>query len=140
GPSPAKTREGASDGYWLNLLDQFHLRAIGALDPADVPAVVEQLFKDAGAVALQFGERAGVVVGLDRDVLDPDMLLVLLRLDDRRDVELQPGEVELAAAPGDLPLHRRAEIVDVEFRDLLGITLGLDVDVSDVHRHARLLR
>src|ERR1700719_1279041 len=93
-----------------------------------------------GAVALQFGKRTGVIIGLDRDVLDPDTLLVLLRLDDRRDVELQPGEVELAAAPGDLPLHRRAEIVDVEFRHLLGIVLGLDMDVTDVHRHARLLR
>ena len=62
------------------------------------------------------------------------------RLDDRRDVELQPGQVQLAAAPGDLPLHRRAEIIDVEFRDLLGIFLGLDMDVTDVHRHARLLR
>jgi len=85
----------------------------------------EQLLEDAGAVALQFGDRTGVIIGLDRDVFDPDTLLVLLCLDDRRDIELQPGQVELTAAPGDLPLHGRAEIVDIEFRDFLGSSLVL---------------
>jgi hypothetical protein len=38
------------------------------------------------------------------------------------------------------PLHGRAEIVDVELRDLLRILSGLDVDVSELHGHARLSR
>src|SRR5262249_29226282 len=84
-------------------------------------------------------KRPGIVIGLHRDVLDAEVLLMLLRVDDRGDIELQPVQIELQAAPGHLPLHRGAEIVDVELRGLLWI-LGLDVDVPDLHGHARLLR
>jgi hypothetical protein len=48
-------------------------------------------------------------------------------------------QVELAAAAGNFPLHGRAEIVDVELRDLLAILSGLDVDVPELHGHAHLL-
>src|SRR6516162_6765498 len=54
-------------------------------------------------------------------------------------VVLHTMQVELAAAAGNFPLHSRAEIVDVELRDLLRILSGLDVDVSELHGHARLL-
>ena len=47
---------------------------------------------------------------------------------------------ELAAAAGNFPLHGRAKIVDVELCDLLRILSGLDVDVPELHGHARLLR
>ena len=102
-------------------------------------AVVELLQHDVRAVALQLGDRAGIVVGLHRDVLDPHHLLAVLGGADRRDVELQPVQVELDIAVGSLVLHRRAEIVDVELRRLLGV-VRLDVDVPDFHGHARLLR
>src|SRR6516164_1820325 len=79
------------------------------------------------------------IVGLDRDVLDADMLLMVLVGDDRRHVELHAVQVELAAAAGNFPFHGRAEIVDVELRDLLRILSGLDVDVPELHGHARFL-
>ena len=44
-----------------------------------------------------------------------------------------------SCAAGNFPLHGRAEIVDVELRDLLRILSGLDVDVPELHRHTRLL-
>src|ERR1700747_3806749 len=59
--------------------------------------------------------------------------------DDGRPVELHAVQVELAAATGNFPLHGRAEIVDVELRDLLRILSGLDVDVPELHGHARFL-
>src|SRR4051812_33119822 len=90
------------------------------------------------AVAAEFGDRAGIVVSLQRDMLDPHHLLAVLGRADCRDIELQPVQVELDVAVGGLVLHRRAEIVDVELGRLLGV-VRLDVDVSDLHRHARLL-
>ena len=54
-------------------------------------------------------------------------------------VELHAVQVELAAAAGNFPLHGRAKIVDVELCDLLRILSGLDVDVPELHGHARLL-
>jgi hypothetical protein len=79
------------------------------------------------------------IVGFDGDVLDADMLLMVLVSDDGRHVQLHAVQVELAAAAGNFPLHGRAEIVDVELRDLLGILSGLDVDVPELHGHACLL-
>src|SRR6516165_4811832 len=49
--------------------------------------------------------RFGVIVGLDRDVLDADMLLMVLVSDDGGHVELHAMQVELAAAAGNFPLH-----------------------------------
>jgi hypothetical protein len=66
-------------------------------------------------------------------------LLSLLGRADGGDVELQPMQLELDVAVGGLVLHRRAEIVAVELRRLL-VVVRLDVDVSDFHGHARLLR
>src|SRR5262245_9296270 len=71
-----------------DLLDQFHLRAVGCGDPAHMPAVVEALFEDLRTVLLNVRQGAGVIVGLDRDVLDADMLLMVLVGDDGRHVEL----------------------------------------------------
>ena len=52
-----------------DFLDQLHLRAVRRGNPAHMPAVVETLFEDLCAILLNVGERAGVIVGLDRDVL-----------------------------------------------------------------------
>src|SRR5262249_60182939 len=103
------------------------------------PTVVDALFEDLCAVLLEVREGAGVIVGFDGDVLDADMLLMVLVGNDSRHVELHTMQVELAAAAGNFPLHGRAEIVDVELRDLLRILSGLDVDVPELHGHARLL-
>src|SRR5215471_6239175 len=59
--------------------------------------------------------------------------------DDGRHVELHAVQIELAAAAGNFPLHSRSEIVDVELRDLLRILSSLDVDVPELHGHARFL-
>src|SRR5215468_9408971 len=122
-----------------DLLDQLHLCAVGRGNPAHMAAVVEALFEDLRAVLLEVREGAGVIVGLDRDVLDADMLLMVLVGDDGRHVELHAMQVELAAAAGYFPLHGRAEIVDVELRDFLRILSGLDVDVPELHGHTCLL-
>src|SRR5580692_9742834 len=123
----------------LDLLDQLHLRAVGRGNPAHMPTVVDALFEDLRAVLLKVREGAGVIVGLDRDVLDADMLLMILIGDDGRHVELHAVQVELAAAAGNFPLHGRAKIVDVELCDLLRILSGLDVNVPELHCHARFL-
>src|SRR5260370_6921036 len=104
-----------------------------------MPTVVDALFEDLRAVFLKVREGAGIIVGLDRDVLDADMLLMVLVGDDGRHVELHAVQVELAAAARNFPLHGRAEIVDVELCDLLRILSGLDVDVPELHCHARFL-
>src|SRR5580658_9520483 len=104
-----------------------------------MPTVVKPLLQDLGAVLLKVREGAGVIVGLDRDVLDADMLLMVLVGVDRSHVELQAVQVELAAAAWIFPLHGRSEIVDVKLCDLLWILSGLDVDVPEFHGHARLL-
>src|ERR1700719_909166 len=104
-----------------------------------MPTVVEALFEDLRTILLKIREGAGVIVGLDRDMLDADMLLMILVGDDSRHVELHAVQVELAAAAGNFPLHGRAEIVDVELSDLLRILSGLDVDVPELHGHARFL-
>src|SRR6516165_1462137 len=101
--------------------------------------VVEALFEDLRAILLEVREGGGVIVGLDRDVFDADMLLMVLVGDDGRHVELHTVQVELAAAAWNFPLHRGAEIVDVELCDLLRILSGLDVDVPELHGHCRLL-
>src|SRR6516165_12300833 len=101
--------------------------------------VVEALFEDLRAILLEVREGGGVIVGLDRDVLDADMLLMVLVGDDRRYVELHAVQVELAAAAGNFPFHGRAEIVDVELSDLLRILSSFDVDVPELHGHARFL-
>src|SRR5271170_4140172 len=139
--SPYIHRRGYSCGAApsSDLLDQLHLRAVGRGNPAHMPTVVDALFEDLRAILLKVREGAGVIVGLDRDVLDADMLLMVLVGDDGRNVELHAVQVELAAAAGDFPLHSRAEIVDVELCDLPWILSGLDVDVPELHGHARLL-
>src|SRR5580704_10819379 len=136
-PPPAGYSCGAAPSS--DLLDQLHLRAVGRGNPAHMPTVVEALFEDLRAILLNVGECAGVIVGLDGDVLDANVLLMVLVGDDRRHVELHAVQVELAAAAGDFPLHSRAEIVDVELRDLLRVLFGLDVDVPELHGHTGLL-
>jgi len=91
-----------------------------------MPTVADALFEDLCAVFLEVREGAGVIVGFDGNVLDADMLLMVLVSDDGRYVQLHAVQVELAAAAGNFPLHGRAEIVDVELRDLLRILSGLD--------------
>ena len=49
------------------------------------------------------------------------MLLMVLRGDDGRDVELQTVQIELHAAAGNLGLHGRAEIVDIVLGGLLRV-------------------
>src|SRR5215472_15401254 len=122
----------------LHLLDQLHLGAIGRLDESDVTAVVELLQHDVRAIAAQFGDRAGIVVGLHRDVFDPHHLLAVLGRADRCDVELQPVQVELDVAVRGLVLQRGPEIIDVELGGFLGV-VRLDVDVPDFHGHDVLL-
>src|SRR5260370_17471172 len=90
-----------------------------------MPTVVDALFEDLRAVFLKVREGAGIIVGLDRDVLDADMLLMVLVGDDGRHVELHAVQVELAAAARNFPLHGRAEIVDVELCDFCGSSLVL---------------
>src|SRR5215475_6127249 len=109
-----------------DLLDQLHLRAVGRGDPAHMPTVVDALFEDLRAVLLKVREGAGIIVGLDRDVFDADMLLMVLVGDDGCHVELHAVQVELAAAAWNFSLHGRAEIVDVELCNLLRILSGLD--------------
>src|SRR5580704_12006691 len=75
----------------LDLLDQLHLRAVGRGNPAHMPTVVDALFENLRAVLLKVREGAGVIVGLDRDVLDADMLLMVLVGDDGRHVEGLPN-------------------------------------------------
>src|ERR1700720_1489621 len=71
-------------------------------------------------------------------MLDAEVLLTALGGDNPGDVELQPMQVQLAAASGDFRLQRRAEIVHVELRSLLRV-LALDVHMLDGHRHGRFL-
>ena len=97
-----------------DLLDQLHLRAVGRGNPAHMPTVVDALFEDLRAVLLKVREGAGIIVGLDRDVFDADMLLMVLLGVDGRHVELHAVQIELATATGSFPLHGRTEIVDVE--------------------------
>ena len=114
-----------------HLLDHLHLRAVGSLEETDVAAVVgRHFFEDVHAVGLQLGQSPRIIVGLDRDVLDAIMLLVVLAGDQCRDVELQPVQIEAKAAAGNFGLHGRAEVVDVELRRLLGIA-GLYVHMLD---------
>src|SRR5690348_18172494 len=105
-----------------------------------MPTVVDALFEDLRAVLLKVREGAGIIVGLDRDVFDADMQLMILVSDNCCHVELHAVQVELAAAARNFPLHGRAEIVDVELCNLLRVFSGLDVDVPELHGHARLLR
>ena len=80
GTAPPSGRRGRSD-----LLDQLHLGAVRGFEEADAAAVVgRHLFEDAHAVARSLARVAGVVVGVEGDVLDAVMLLVVLRGDDRR--------------------------------------------------------
>ena len=62
-----------------DLLDQLHLRAVWRGHPAHMPTVVDALFEDLRAVLLKVRKGAGVIVGLDRDVFDADMLLMILK-------------------------------------------------------------
>ena len=68
----------------------------------------------------QLCKRAGVIVGLHRDVLDAVTLFMVLRRDDGRNVELQAHAGRLEAAARHFPLQGRAEIVDIKLRRPLG--------------------
>jgi hypothetical protein len=78
------------------------------------------------------------MVGFDRDVLDADMLLMVLVGDDGRHVELHAVQAELAAAVGNFRFTVAPKFVNVELPDLLRILSGPDVDVPELHGHARL--
>jgi hypothetical protein len=43
-----------------------------------MPTVVDLLFEDLRAVPLEVREGAGIIIGLDGDVFDADMLLMVL--------------------------------------------------------------
>ena len=64
--------------------------------------VADLLQHDVSAVAAQPGDIAGVIVGLQCDVLDAHHLLAVLGGADGGDVELQPVQVELDIAVGGL--------------------------------------
>src|SRR6202045_5287781 len=87
--APVRQDRGAAPSS--DFLDQLHLRARGRGPPAHMPTVVDALFEDLRAVLLKIREGAGVIVGLDRDVLDADMLLMILIGDDGRHVEGLPN-------------------------------------------------
>ena len=121
----------------LRLLDDLHLRAVRAFHEGDVTAVVgRQLLQDAHAVLAQRRQRAGIVIGIHRHVLDAVVLFVVLHGDQRGDVELQTVQIDLHAAAGDVGLQLCAEIVDIELRGLVRIG-GLQVHVLDGKGHGR---
>ena len=62
----------------LHLLDDLHLRAVRRFEEADMAAVVVHLLEDLDAVLLEPRERRRVVVGLQRDMLDAELLLMIL--------------------------------------------------------------
>jgi hypothetical protein len=96
---------GASSRHSLglcHLLDQLHLGTFGVFDESDVATVADLLQHDVSAVAAQPGNIAGVIVGLQCDVLDAHHLLAVLGGADGGDVELQPVQVELDIAVGGL--------------------------------------
>jgi hypothetical protein len=72
-----------------------------------MPTVVDALFEDLRPVLLKVREGAGVIVGLDRDVLYADMLLMILVGYDGRHVELNAVQVELASC---LPQAQRQAV------------------------------
>jgi hypothetical protein len=80
-------------GPLSDLLNQLHLGAIGCGDPAHMSAIVEALFEDVRPVLFQVCHRTGVVVSLDRDVLDADVLFVVLLGIDRCHVKLHAVQV-----------------------------------------------
>src|SRR5687767_10204817 len=83
----------------LHLLNDFNLGAVRAFEEAHAAAVGgRQLLEHADAVGAELRERARVVVGVDGDVLEPVVLLTRLAVDDRRDVELEPVQVDGVAA------------------------------------------
>src|ERR1700751_4256051 len=106
--TPAGGSKAAARRLSSDLLDQLHLRAVGRGNPAHMPAVVDPLFEDLRAILLNVGERADVIVGLDRDVLDADVLLMVLVGNDGGHVELHTVQVVLAAAARNFPLYGRA--------------------------------
>jgi hypothetical protein len=65
---------------YSDLLDQLHLCAVRRGNPAHMPTVVDPLFEDLRAILLKVREGAGVIVGLDRDVLDADGFASAYRL------------------------------------------------------------
>src|SRR5208282_3394343 len=122
----------------LDLFDDLDLGAVGGLQKADAPAVVvgRHLLEDAHTVGLELGHCPGIVVGVDGDVLDAVNLLAALGGDHPGDVELQPVQIEAAAAARNFGDQLRAEIVDVKLRGLLRI-LAFEMYVLDGHSHDR---
>ena len=99
-PGPT-TRAMANCAPRLRLFNDLHLRAVGAFDKADVPAVVRRQFlQNAHAILLEPGQCPRIVVGLHGHVLDAVVLLVILRSDKAGDVELQPMQIDRKPRPG----------------------------------------
>src|SRR5213594_3785590 len=121
--------------HGLHLLDDFDLNSVGGLEEADPPAVVVgwQLLENPDAIGSEPGQRCRVVVGVHGDVLEAVVLLALLRVDQGRDVELQPMKAHAVAATR-LADQRRAEVVDVELHRRLGIP-GLHMNVVRAEGH-----
>jgi hypothetical protein len=57
-----------------------------------MPTVVDAFFLDLRAVLLKVREGAGVIVGLDRDVLDADMLFMILEPEKKRKRKAAAGD------------------------------------------------
>src|SRR5262249_48284336 len=77
------------------LLDDLDLGAVCGLEEADAPAVGRrQLFQDAHPVGPEPGQRPGVVVGVERDVLEAVALLPVLGVDEGGDVEGHAVQVD----------------------------------------------
>src|SRR5207245_5190505 len=74
-----------------DLFNQLDLGAVRSFEEANPTAVVgRHLFEDPHPVFPQLGHGPGIIVGIERDVLDTVMLLVILRRDQCRDIEGQP--------------------------------------------------
>jgi hypothetical protein len=75
----------------VRVLDDLHLRAIWTFDKAHVPPVVgRQFLQNAHAVPAKLRQRARIIVGLHRHVLDAVVLLMALRGDEAGDLSCNP--------------------------------------------------
>src|SRR5215471_20369899 len=94
--------------YGLNLLDQLDLRPIRRFEEADSSAGIRigrHLFENAHAIVFEPGHCAGIIVGVERDMLDAIMLLMLLAADQRRNVERQAVQIYAITAAGYLGVN-----------------------------------
>src|SRR5712671_8177491 len=74
-----------------DFLDHFDLCTVGSFEEADPTAVVRRhLLENPHTIIPKPSHRPGIVVGVERDVLDAVVLLVVLSRDQRGDVSVSP--------------------------------------------------